>query len=224
MKTLRYCVVGLAGYLLGALPIGIIVGRLIKGIDLRDYGSGKMGATNALRTLGRGPAALVLAGDLGKGAAAIGVARAIAPGDPVAEVLAGGAAATGHSWSVFIRWGGGRSVLVSAATLIMLCPPVAAIAALVGGTTIALSRYVSLGSIMGSASAPLIIAPFVARGRYPRAYLVYCIVLGSFIVARHHDNIGHLLSGTERKLGQKAERLGPEDDRQINPHGQETDG
>jgi len=201
----RHILAVLTGYLLGALPIGIIVGKVTRGVDLREHGSGKMGATNALRTLGKGPAALVVAGDLAKGALAIVAARRLAPGSAVAEALAGGAAAGGHSYSVFIRWGGGRSVLVGAATLIVLCPPVALLCAVAGLGAIAATRYVSLGSLVGACLAPLALAWRVARGRSPRAYLVYAAAMAAFIVARHRDNIARLRAGGERKLGQKAE-------------------
>ncbi len=171
---MRYLLSALVGYLLGAVPVGIVVGKLTKGIDLRDYGSGKMGATNALRTLGKGPAALVVAGDLAKGVLAIQVARRLLPDSPMAEVMAGGAAAAGHSWSIFIRWGGGRSVLVGAATLVMLCPPVAALCAVGGTIAIAFSRYVSLGSLVGAGLAPLLMLRRVAQGRSPASLSDLC--------------------------------------------------
>ncbi len=203
---MRLLLAALVGYLLGALPVGVIVGRVTRGVDLRQYGSGKMGATNALRTLGKGPAALVVAGDLAKGALAVAVARRLAPNDPVAEVVAGGAAAVGHSWSVFIRFGGGRSVLVGAATLIMLSPAVALRCALAGIATIAATRYVSLGSLVGAVLAPVLLARRVAQGRNPAAHLLYALAMAVFIVVRHRDNIARLRAGTERKLGQQAEK------------------
>lgn len=194
----------LVGYLLGAIPVGIVVGKVTKGLDLREYGSGKMGATNALRTLGRGPAAAVLVGDLSKGTAAIAIARALSPDDPTAEVLAASGAAIGHSWSVFIGWGGGRSVLVGLASLIVLCPPVGAFSALVGGGVVVITRYMSLGSMLGAAVAPAAMAHYVVHKSRPPIYLVYTLGLAAFIVARHRDNIRRLRAGTERKVGQKA--------------------
>jgi glycerol-3-phosphate acyltransferase PlsY len=98
-------------------------------------------------------------------------------------------------------------VLVGAATLLLLCPPVALVCAAVGISTIAASRYASLGSLVGAALAPLLMALRVARGRSPLAYLLYCVGMATFIVVRHRDNVSRLLAGTERKLGQKAEKV-----------------
>ncbi len=110
----------LGGYLLGAIPFGLIIGRLTKGIDLREYGSHRTGATNALRTLGTRAAAAVFALDVAKGVAAVLLARLVFAGDPMVEwaaALAGLAAIVGHNWSAFIGFTGGRGVATSAGAL-----------------------------------------------------------------------------------------------------------
>src|SRR5712691_5730478 len=108
MELVRYLAAILIAYLLGAIPSGLLVGKIAKGVDLREFGSGKTGATNALRTLGKLPAALVLLADLLKGIVAILVAHVLTGGSLSAECLAGLAAAVGHNWPVYAGFRGGR--------------------------------------------------------------------------------------------------------------------
>jgi glycerol-3-phosphate acyltransferase PlsY len=198
----------LIGYLLGAIPFGLIVGRLLRGIDLRDYGSHRTGATNALRTLGLRAAAAVFVLDVGKGVAAVLLARTIFAEDASVEwasAVAGFAAIVGHNWSVFIRFTGGRGVATSAGglgamspiTLLVLAPIVAAI--------IWRTRYVSLGSITGGLLAPVITALLWAIGVASLPAIAYALASGLLVTAAHADNIARLRAGTERRIGQKEE-------------------
>ena len=210
---MSFLLAALIGYLLGAIPFGIIIGRLTRGIDLRDYGSHRTGATNALRTLGIRAAVAVFLLDLAKGVAAVLIARVLFAGDPAVEWLAavaGFAAIVGHNWSLFIGFSGGRGVSTTAGalgamtawTFITLVPIVAIV--------IWRSRYVSLGSITGALAAPLITAILASVGAATVPAIAYALASGLLVTVAHLDNIGRLRAGTERKLGQKE---------MVTPHG-----
>ncbi len=207
------------GYGLGAIPNGVLVGKLCGNKDPRQYGSGKTGATNVLRTVGPGPAALVVLLDIGKGAAAILGARYAFAHTPagrqyigpyhtswqaVAEAVAGLAALVGHNYSIFIGFKGGRGVLTGAGAILVM-QPVAWLAGFVCALTpIAVTRYVSLGSICGAIACPVADLVLTLRGRDSLPHLIFMALGGGFVIAAHGDNIKRLLSGTERKLGQPA--------------------
>ena len=204
MQGWHYVAAIVIGYLLGAIPTGLIVGKLVKGVDLRDYGSGKTGATNALRTLGKVPAILVVIFDFAKGMAAVVIAYLLA-GTVAAQCLAGLAAAVGHNWPVYAGFRGGRGVLVSFGVFIILCWPAALISLIIGGSIMAVSLIVSLGVLVGTVVGLILAIVFVALGHFSPWILLYCILGAMLIVARHSDNIERLLAGTERKIGQPAQ-------------------
>ena len=194
------------GYLLGAIPFGLIIGRLTKGIDLREHGSHRTGATNALRTLGTPAAAAVFVLDVAKGVAAVLLARLFFADDALVEwaaAVAGLAAIVGHNWSVFIGFTGGRGVATSAGALgamsIWTIPILAPIVALVIWRT----RFVSLGSIIGALGAPMITALLAGIGAATVPAIGYALASGILVTAAHADNIGRLRAGTERRIGQK---------------------
>lgn len=207
----------LAGYLLGAIPVGLVIGRLTRGIDLREYGSHRTGATNALRTLGPRWALVVFVLDVAKGAAAVLLARWIFVGDGGAlsaewvASAAGFAAIVGHNWSVFIGFSGGRGVATSTGALTALMPLATLVVAPVVAFIMWRWRFVSLGSISGAALAPVVVAILmaVAMGGADLAYVAYALAAGALVIAAHADNIGRLRAGTERKIGQK-ERIDPQ--------------
>ncbi len=196
------------GYLLGAIPFGLVIGRTSKGIDIREYGSHRTGATNALRTLGALPAALVFVLDIGKGVAAVLIARFLLPADSasIAEwsaAAAGFAAIVGHNWSVFIRFTGGRGVSTSTGALGAMAPWGLLITAPVVVFVIWRWRYVSLGSISGAVLAPIAVGILALAGISNAAAFAYALAAGTLVTAAHADNIGRLRAGTERKIGQK---------------------
>jgi glycerol-3-phosphate acyltransferase PlsY len=198
----------LIGYLLGAIPFGLIVGRLLRGIDLRDYGSHRTGATNALRTLGLRAAALVFLLDVGKGVAAVLLARSLFAGDASvdwAAAVAGFAAIVGHNWSIFIRFTGGRGVATSAGALGAMSPFTLLVLAPVVVAIIWRTRYVSLGSITGGLLAPFITAILWAIGVASVPAIAYALASGLLVTAAHGDNIARLRAGTERRIGQQEE-------------------
>ncbi len=198
----------LAGYFIGAIPFGYIIGRAGYGIDVREYGSGRTGFANVLRTLGvrAGIATLIL--DLAKGAGGAIAGAAIAGGDLLVFGKAAGAfgAVVGHNWPVYIRFRGGRGVDPALGGLFAMVPFAGAICLGFGFLTIFLSRYVSLGSILGSVVSVCVLGPLAGYGCVPKAFLLYAAAATALIIARHKDNIQRLLSGTERRIGEKGER------------------
>jgi glycerol-3-phosphate acyltransferase PlsY len=196
------------GYLLGAIPTGLLVGRVTRGIDIREYGSHRTGSANALRTLGRGPAALVFALDLGKGLAAVLLARFVLPADSVAvqewaAAAAGIAAIVGHNWSVFMGFTGGRGVATSAGALLGVAPWAVLVTAPLVLFIIWRWRYSSLGSISGALLAPVVVGILAVYGAATLAGFAYALAAGVLVTASHSDNIARLRAGTERKIGQK---------------------
>jgi glycerol-3-phosphate acyltransferase PlsY len=201
-------VVILLGYLLGAIPFGLVIGRLTRGIDIREFGSHRTGATNALRTLGARMAALVFVLDVAKGAGAVLLAYALyqagPPGSPPwVAAAAGFAAVIGHIWSVFIRFTGGRGVATSTGALLGLAPLAVLVLAPVVIFIMWRWRYVSLGSVMGSLLAPVAALVLAALDLAPWAAVGYGVAAGLLVTWAHRDNIDRLRSGTERRIGQK---------------------
>jgi glycerol-3-phosphate acyltransferase PlsY len=187
-------------YLAGSIPVGAIVARWVGGPDLRSVGSGRTGGTNALRALGRKWAAVVVAGDLLKGAIPVLVARSVT-GEPLVEVLCGVAAVTGAIWSVFAGFRSGRGVGTGVGTMLVIQPVAVLLAAPVFIGAILLTRYVSLGSLLGSAAmVPAMLLVLLVVPDTPLPYVLYSAVGAALIWLAHADNIDRLLHGTERKF------------------------
>jgi glycerol-3-phosphate acyltransferase PlsY len=182
-------------YLVGAIPVGYLVGRAFGVGDIRRHGSGNIGATNILRTAGRLPALVTLVGDILKGAAAVALAARWSGGDAAAAAAV--AAIVGNCWSVFLRFRGGKGAATGLGAFLVLVPWAAVPAALVFVVVTVTFRYVSLASIMASACVPL---GALLLG-YPRASMLACLVAAAIVIARHHENITRLTAGTERRLG-----------------------
>ena len=197
---LRTGVLMLLAYLAGSVPVGAIVATRVGGPDLRSVGSGRTGGTNALRALGRKWAAVVVLGDLLKGALPVLLARFVT-GDPLVEVLCGGAAVVGAIWSVFAGFRSGRGVGTGVGTMLMIQPLAVLLAAPVFVGVILLTRYVSLGSLLGSAAMfPVMLLVLLVVPETPLPYVIYSAVGAAFIWLAHADNIDRLLHGTERKF------------------------
>ncbi|HEX2036232.1 MAG TPA: glycerol-3-phosphate 1-O-acyltransferase PlsY [Chloroflexota bacterium] len=189
-------------YLLGAIPSGLLIGKLGFGVDVREYGSRRTGATNVLRTLGKGAAALALALDLGKGILAVLVARWLLPTEPWAHVLAALAATAGHNWPIFTGFRGGRGVVVSTAAVAVLQVVVLAVLLPLAVFVIWRTRFVSLASILCAALAPPLMFICYLEGWAPLPYVVYTVIGAALLILSHRDNIGRLLAGTESRIGQ----------------------
>jgi glycerol-3-phosphate acyltransferase PlsY len=192
----------LIAYVSGSVPVGVLVARFTGGPDPRTIGSGRTGGTNALRALGRKWAAVVVGGDLAKGAVPILLARLVTGGDPAAEVACAFAAVVGSSRSVFLGFGGGRGVGTGVGTMLVIQPIAVVISAPVFFLAILITRYVSLGSLLGSAAMfpAMLLIWAVASGAVPPAYLVWGVVGPALIWLAHADNIDRLLHGKERKF------------------------
>jgi acyl phosphate:glycerol-3-phosphate acyltransferase len=211
--------IGIIGYLWGSIPAGYWMGKLIRGkdFDIRAYGSHKIGATNVLRTLGRVPALIVLVFDLLKGVGPTLIATLVpffygsGWGFGWGPTVAGLAALLGHIYPVFIGFKGGRGVLTGSGALLVISPLTFLISFVTLAITILTSRFVSLGSIVGSLTTIICGVLFYIIGLYNPAFfgrvtpaqLVFMVVGPAIVIVVHYDNIGRLLSGTERKLGQK---------------------
>jgi len=214
---------GLAvAYLFGSTPTGYLAGKLLRGIDIREHGSGSTGATNVLRTLGKWPGLLVVLVDVLKGAAAIVFARWFFPWlcalpfvtpptgfDPQtllpwAVCLAGLAALLGHSRSIWLNFSGGKSAATGLGVLLAMSWPVGLGAATVFGVAVAVFRIVSLGSML----AALMAIALVCALPQPLPYRLLVIAGGIYVVVRHRANIQRLLARTEPRLGQGAPQPG----------------
>ena len=186
------------GYLAGSIPFAFLAGRLLRGIDIRRAGSGNVGAANVLRTTGVLTAVCVMLLDVAKGAAAVLCAQRLAPGD-AAPAAAGIAAVMGHVYPLWLRFRGGKGVATAAGAFAVLTPTALAPAAMIFVITVWATRFISLGSIV----ATLALGPMAfALGASP-AIVSATGAVAFVIVLRHRANISRLLSGTERRIGQK---------------------
>jgi acyl-phosphate glycerol 3-phosphate acyltransferase len=198
--VLRTLVLMLIAYLAGSIPVGVIVARYAGGADPRTIGSGRTGGTNALRALGPKWAVVVVAGDLLKGAIPVVLAREVT-GDPLVEVLCGACAVAGAIWSVFAGFRSGRGVGTGVGTMLVIQPVAVLLAASVFIGVILLTRYVSLGSLLGSAAMfPAMLLVLLVVPATPRPYVIYAAVGAALIWLAHADNIDRLIHGKERKF------------------------
>jgi acyl phosphate:glycerol-3-phosphate acyltransferase len=195
--VLRTAALMLVAYLAGSVPVGVLVARAAGGTDPRTIGSGRTGGTNALRALGRKWAAVVVSGDLLKGALPVLIARVVTGGDPLIEALCAASAVAGAIWSVFAGFRSGRGVGSGVGTMLVIQPLAVLLAAPVFIVVILLTRYVSLGSLLGSAAMLLF---FLVAPGTPSTYVVYAAVGAIFIWLAHSDNIDRLIHGKERKF------------------------
>jgi glycerol-3-phosphate acyltransferase PlsY len=195
-------------YFLGSLPTGYLAGRYLKGIDIREEGSGSIGATNVLRTLGKIPAIVVLVIDLFKGALALMLvnwtyqfAAELLPATwhPWLITATGLMAIIGHSKSIWLGFMGGKSVATSLGVLCVMSPLVGLGTLLTFGLVLGISRIVSLSSIAGAITVNILA---ISRGE-PLPYLIFTGLAGAYVILRHKSNIQRLLNGTEPKIGQK---------------------
>ena len=187
------------GYLLGAIPSGYLAGRLLKGIDLRDCGSGSTGATNVLRNVGKGPALVVFIIDVGKGALAVLLAKSVGLNDWL-QVLAGLSALAGHIWPVWLDWKGGKAVATGLGMFLGLAWPVGLACFGLFMAVISIFRIVSLSSVVAAIGLPLLM--LLSGGS--SAYVVVSLMASLMVLWRHRSNIERLLAGTEPKIGEKS--------------------
>lgn len=186
------------GYLLGSIPSSFIAGKIARNIDIRQYGSGNAGATNVLRVLGLKAAIPVFLADVLKGVLATLIGRWMV--GETGAALAGFAAIVGHNWPVFLNFRGGKGIATSFGVLLVLFPLISFILFVAGVIVIAITKYVSLGSITAAVLFPILLAIF----GYGWRIMLFGVAVGGLALYRHRSNISRLLEGKENKLGQKA--------------------
>jgi acyl phosphate:glycerol-3-phosphate acyltransferase len=199
-------IAALVGYALGCIPFGVIVGRLAGVGDVRDYGSGKIGFTNALRTMGARWAAVVVLGDVSKGAVAVLIGRFVLD-EPSAGAIAGAAAVLGHIVPATAGFRGGRGVATAFGAFLAVSPLVAL--AVLGASLVVLAifRYASLMSVVGVFAGFVVVLVLVLTGHLHVMYLLlFAIPTMLLVEISHIGNIRRLIAGTEPKLGQGGDR------------------
>ena len=215
---LKFLAAIVAGYLIGSIPFGVLIGRRFAKVDVRNFGSGKMGTTNVLRVAGKKAAALVFILDLSKGAIAVVVAWLLLRGEYQAEIgtlvwymlrsataLAALAAIAGHIWPIFLKFKGGRGVATFYGGMFALCPAVAFFSGQVFILGASTTKFVSLASIAGAVATYVILVPLTIFSGFPWENLLYGLAGSIAIIITHRDNIVRLVNGKERKLGEPAE-------------------
>ncbi len=215
MIIARFVAVVVIAYLLGSIPFGLIIGRLRKGVDIREQGSGKTGATNLMRVAGTKLGLLALVLDVVKatgavllaalivdrGAGALTIGSTSVYWQHIAQVAAGLAAVAGHNWPIFAKFRGGRGVTAYFGTLFAIFPPAGIFGAEVLAIAALRSRHMSLGSLLGAVATWCLMLPLtVIYHLLPPIYLVYGFVVVALIAYEHRDNVKRLRQGTERQL------------------------
>lgn len=198
MFTVTTPLIIVGAYLIGAIPFGFLLAKLWKGIDIRQHGSGNIGATNVWRTLGKGPGMVVLLLDLGKGVAGVLLAKQLENTD-LTVLAAALAVMAGHSWPVWLGFKGGKIIAAGAGAVLAIAPIPLLLAFLVWLLTVALTRYVSLGSILAAFSLPF----WMVLLHYNQTMLIFSVLVAAFAIGRHASNIKRLLQGTESKINKK---------------------
>lgn len=196
--VIRDLVLVVVAYLLGSIPFGVLVARAQAGVDIRRVGSRNIGASNVLRAVGKGAAALTLLADVGKGALPVALGRWLGVETPVLAAI-GMAAVGGHLYPVFSRFRGGKGVATTLGIVLVSMPAVGGLLLLIWLAVATLSRYSSLASLAASAALPIL--TWALDGRPPMLALSGALL--ALVVFRHRENIARLLAGTEAKLGQK---------------------
>ena len=190
----------LAAYLMGSIPFAQLLSRR-RGVDLRRVGSGNVGASNVLRTLGVRPAVLAMMLDAVKGTVAVLVAQRLTNG-VAAPVMAGLASMVGHVYPVWLRFRGGKGVATAAGAFAVLAPVAAAVAAAAFLLTVALTRFISVGSMV----AALTLAAWAIASDAPTIVGIGAAIGAALVIIGHRANVVRLVAGTERRVGQRGVR------------------
>ena len=199
-ESAQYAVVMPLAYLIGSISWGYMILQWKMGVDVREYGSGRTGMSNVLRTGGVKSAAVVLTLDIAKGLVAVVLARQLI-GTHGAEVTAGLIVLAGHNWPVFLRFKGGRGILTALGGLTLMVPIAALVATVTFLIITLLSRYISLGSVVGVVIGAISILALAIANMSPDTYMIYGFIAGVIIIWQHRDNIQRIREGNERRLG-----------------------
>jgi len=197
MNPYFWLIVPLA-YLLGSVPVGILVSRAFGGADPRSAGSGNIGATNVGRTSGKAAGVLTLIGDILKGAVPVLAAFGWYPEPPFVAAV-GLSAFMGHLWPVFLGFRGGKGVATALGVMVVIAPLATLLSALVFIAAVLFKRYVSLGSMVSAAMLPVFLSFFPAS----RPYMPMGVIIAVLVIVKHKDNIKRLVEGKENKIGGK---------------------
>ena len=200
MEVIRWILAAVIAYLLGSISTGIIVSKVFDGPNLRKVGSKSTGASNVLRTMGAKSGALTFLGDFAKAALSCGIGWWLT-GAHGGALLAGLFVVIGHNWPVFYQFKGGKGVASSCAVMLICYPIPALIGFAIAIAVIAITRYISLGSMSMLVSYALMVSIGWAEGSW--LVILWAAALAALCVWRHHANIGRLLHGNENKIGQK---------------------
>jgi glycerol-3-phosphate acyltransferase PlsY len=185
-------------FFIGSIPFGVLFARK-GGVNLRDAGSGNIGATNVLRSVGKKEAVLTLLGDLLKGTSAVAAGKALGVG-PLYEGAMGLAAVVGHDFSLFLRFRGGKGVATSIGVMVIYAPLAGFTTVLVWLATVAVTRISSLGALTAFALLPVLVAAFGYGGEK----LVFSVIISALLMVKHRENIKRLFQGTEGRIGERA--------------------
>jgi acyl phosphate:glycerol-3-phosphate acyltransferase len=212
---LGICLLVIASYLLGSIPTGYLLVRLFRNEDIRSVGSGNIGATNVLRSGGKGLGAATFLLDAMKGAAAVLLASWIGPqfasvgiSTRTVEAIAAVVAVLGHMFPVWLHFRGGKGVATGFGVFCVAAPWAALAAISVFFIVLFMSRYVSLASILGAASFPFF-AVFLVHGEKPPLYIAAEVIVAGLIILKHHANIRRLITGTESRFGSRQQERKP---------------
>ncbi|MDP2944886.1 MAG: glycerol-3-phosphate 1-O-acyltransferase PlsY [Atribacterota bacterium] len=186
-------------YLLGSIPFGYIVGKLFKKVDIREFGSGNIGAANALRILGPLLASFVVIGDIGKGIFSIYLVQYFKIDNLLILTIAGLAVICGHDWSLFLGFKGGKGIATTFGVVFALNPTISILALIIWGVVVITTRYVSLSSIF----AVISIFIFTILFKQPYEYIIFSAIIMILGIFKHKENIERLKSKKERKIGEK---------------------
>lgn len=187
----------LIAYLLGSINTSIIISKIMIGDDIRNHGSANAGATNTLRTVGKKGALFVVIGDVLKTVAAILIARLILKDNLAATYIAGIGAVLGHNFPLYFKFKGGKGIIVSTVAMLFSDPILGLVVVILAILIMAVSRYVSLGSILG---AVLFVVLSILFHRQDLDFIVFAFILAVLAIYMHKSNIQRLISGTENKL------------------------
>lgn len=215
---IKLLAIALIAYLLGAIPFGLVISQKMAGVDIRQHGSGNIGATNVFRVLGVKYGILTAVLDVGKAVASVLLAGLIIGNEPLmvasydihvplAQILAALMVMVGHNWSVYIRFKGGKGVSAFFGGLVTINWFVALVALAVIAVVVIITRYVSLGSMSAALGALLTFVALTVMGMTAPIYVIYGLLAALLIIYQHRSNIQRLLSGTENRLGDKKARV-----------------
>jgi glycerol-3-phosphate acyltransferase PlsY len=215
----KFVLVALIGYFTGAIPVALIIGKRMAGIDISKRGSGNIGGTNVLRVIGFKAGVITMALDLAKAIVPVILARFII-GDSLltiagftldwrwGQVITALMVMVGHNWSIYIKFRGGKGAAVYYGSWFAIWPVVGLFGGIILIITVLLSKYMSLGSILGSLSILCLFIIMTLTDASPPVYLIYSVLAAALIVYQHRSNISKLQAGTESRMDQGPNKIG----------------